>query len=79
MIREVISMAGGIWKLHQHLHEWVDIEWEALGTDINGADGTVVGSGEQNTSNIIAYLSPGSTYAGQLCDIGDMRLSFYIV
>ena len=48
--------------------EWDDIEWGAYGTDISGADGTTVGTGEQNTADIVAYLGTGSTYAAQLCD-----------
>lgn len=48
--------------------EWEDIEWGDNATEISGADGTVVGTGAQNTADIVALQGAGSTYAAQLCD-----------
>ncbi len=47
--------------------EWIGVAWGHYGTAISGADGTAVGTGEQNTADIVAYLGTGTTYAAQLC------------
>jgi hypothetical protein len=47
---------------------WERKEWGPQGVEISGADGTAIGSGQQNTADIVASLGPGSTYAAQLCD-----------
>ena len=48
--------------------EWSGREWGADGTDIPGAEGIAVGTGKQNTTDIVDYLGTGSRYAAQLCD-----------
>ena len=48
--------------------EWNNKEWGVYGEVISGADGKAVGTGKQNTADIIASQGTGSTYAGQLCD-----------
>ncbi len=48
--------------------EWTNKEWGADGVNIDGAEGTAIGTGEQNTADIIACLGTGSTYAAQLCN-----------
>jgi hypothetical protein len=42
--------------------------WGSRGTDIPGADGTAVGTGRQNTADMIASQGSGSENAAQLCD-----------
>ncbi len=42
--------------------------WGLFGTNISGADGTAVGTGEQNTADIVVAIGTGTTYAAQLCD-----------
>jgi hypothetical protein len=42
--------------------------WGVVGTAIPEADGTAIGTGRQNTADIVAIQGPGTTYAAQLCD-----------
>ena len=44
------------------------VSWGEVGTDIPGAAGTAIGTGKQNTADIIDSLGTGSTYAAQLCE-----------
>ena len=44
------------------------VSWGAVGTDVPGAAGTAIGTGKQNTVDIIDSLGTGSTYAAQLCE-----------
>lgn len=47
--------------------EWANKEWGIYGTTVNGADGITVGTGEQNTADMVTAQGTGSTYAAQLC------------
>jgi serine/threonine protein kinase len=49
-------------------------QWGPYPSDVPGADGTAIGTGKQNTADIIAALIPGATghCAAQVCD----RLTF---
>lgn len=47
---------------------WEDAQWGENGDTCPGAAGTGVGTGQQNTIDIITRYGTGSTYAAQLCD-----------
>ena len=47
--------------------EWTDICWSGSRV-VTNANRTAVGTGEQNTKDIIARLGARSTYAARLCD-----------
>jgi hypothetical protein len=42
--------------------------WGQAGVDLPGADGTAIGTGKQNTADIVAAQGTGDTFAAQLCD-----------
>jgi len=46
----------------------LEISWGGEGTAIPGADGTVVGTGKQNTTEIVAQLGSSDSYAAGICD-----------
>lgn len=47
--------------------EWTGKQWADVLSFIDGADGYAIGTGEQNTSDIVADLGAGCCYAAQLC------------
>jgi hypothetical protein len=52
----------------------VDISWQYDGNTLTGATGTAIGTGQANTTTIVATLGAGS-YAAKLCD--DLVLNGY--
>ena len=54
--------------------EWVDIKWGGSGTEVTGAEGTAIGTGHQNTRDIVDQYGERepcenlSDYAARLCD-----------
>lgn len=47
--------------------EWEEVQWGEKGTDIPGADRTPVGTGMQNTEDLVRFQKADSEYAAALC------------
>jgi len=47
---------------------WKPIDWGCYGTLINGADGEKIGTGKQNTDDIVAGCSQYAPFAAKVCD-----------
>ena len=47
---------------------WKPIGWGCYGTLINGADGEKIGTGKQNTDDILAGCSQYGPFAAKVCD-----------
>lgn len=45
-----------------------DKEWGPWDDNVPGAEGTAIGTGKQNTDDIVDFYGSGSTYAAQVCD-----------
>jgi hypothetical protein len=47
--------------------EWTSKVWGGYGTAVDGADGTAIGTGAQNTTDIVNQLGSTADYAAKFC------------
>ncbi len=48
--------------------EFSNVQWGYYGNDIPGAESIEIGTGKQNTADIVGWMGPGHIYAAQKCD-----------